>query len=213
MYPDNEYYYRPEEDEEYKCPNLQDDKYLKCLSKIEEGEDEDGKRRELCYANNLDRCFLELGTKYILKRHVNKTLPKKCDKQNKVYQLNSEDSNFEKKIYHDCNRPFVVHKIPNSNLILLKTNRDCSKINAVHIDFEEVPKEHLDYGENTTLFCFKRSKPQLSRSRPKSCFSSHIKVRLNITINYFNNENFLINHKGAEIRSTRKVQSRTMWPR
>lgn len=183
MYPDETYHYHPEEDEIYKCPDLQDHKFIKCVNDANKKGDPDGSKYKDCLRQTTNRCLAENGTEFIIRRHITKTKPIKCDKLNKVYRLTRDESNFEKKLYHECNRPFVVHKIPNSNLILLKTNhRYCNKDSEFddYINFHHYPVTPT-YGEygNMSLFCFKRSKPELFRNRPnpKLCFSSHINVR------------------------------------
>lgn len=120
-----------------------------------------------------EKCMAENGTKFILERHITKTMPEKCDKFNVVYTLTRDESNFANKPYNECNRPFVVHKIAYSNLVLLKTNRYCGQVLAVDTDFNDVPKT-IEYEDS--LFCYKQSKPQLFRTRPKTCVTKHENV-------------------------------------
>jgi hypothetical protein len=161
MYPDNEHFYY--DDQESFCPKIHKDLFMECLNKAKvESSDTMNSGYLKCVEEqkiHFQKCLQENGTEFILERHLTKTMPVKCDKQNKVYKL-------------------VVYKIANSNLILLKTNRLCSQQYAVDIDFGDVPTEVLKYYEkNSSLFCYKQGKPQLFRSRPKSCVSSHIKVK------------------------------------
>lgn len=112
------------------------------------------------------------GYAYILQRHLTRTRPTKCDKYNFIYSLTKDESNFLKP-YDECSRPFVVHRIAHSNLLLLITNRNCAQVFATTVNFEEVPIT-IEYDNST--FCHKLSKPQLFRSRPRSCMTHHERV-------------------------------------
>lgn len=181
MYPDPEHFYNEDDYIELFCPKINDRDLAECLKTKKAANNTDDENYKKCMSEESKRytkCLAEKSTEFILHRHLEKTTPKKCDKVNVVYSLNRDESNFANKIYHECNRPFVVHKIAYSNLILLKTNRLCGQVFAVDTDFNDVPRAIKYYGENSSLFCYKHSKPQLFRSRPKSCVTKHEKVSL-----------------------------------
>lgn len=81
------------------------------------------------------------------------------------------ESNFSKP-YSNCERPFVVHRIPNSNLILLIAKSDCAK--NTFYEFHDRP-EVTKYVPS--LFCRKLFSP-LHRRHSKSCFSYHSHVSM-----------------------------------
>jgi hypothetical protein len=176
MYPDEEHFWNENDYQEFHCPNRHEKKFMECLEKNEvetndtklPGYIDCMKKKEQWY----EKCNAENGTDNILKRHLKRTRPYKCDKFNVVYSLTKNESNFLKP-YDECNRPFVVQRIAHSNLILLITNRVCAQVFATEQDFEEVPKT-IEY-ENST-FCHRQKKP-LYRSRPKSCMTHHNDVR------------------------------------
>lgn len=170
MYPDPEYYYV--DDPESYCP-YDDDGFLKqCLAAAGVSEtDTDNEHYEKCMKNFTKReksCRDERWSQYILKRHLNRTRPRRCDKFNYVFVLNLE-SNFGKP-YSNCERPFVVHRIPNSNLILLIAKSDCAK--NTFYEFHDEP-EVTKYVQS--MFCRKLFSP-LYRRHSKSCFSYHSNV-------------------------------------
>lgn len=176
MYPDDQHYYDEDNYKEFYCPNIHEGEFMKCLA---ENEVKTNDTNDSVYRDCLERkkkrfqkCNEENGTRFILKRHVTRTRPTKCDKANIVYSLTRNESNFLKP-YDECSRPFVVQRIAHSNLILLITNRNCAQVFATSQEFDEVPKK-VEY-DNTT-FCHKLIKP-LFRSRPMTCMTHHDKVR------------------------------------
>lgn len=178
MYPDDEHYYDESKNLEYYCPVIHDPEFFKCLHEKKVLSHDVNNSDYLGCAkqkeNRYKKCIAENGTENILKRHVKKTLPKKCDKFNDVYTLTTDERNFSPKQYDACSHPFVVHRMAHSNLILLKTNRDCKEMLAVDTDFHDVPME-IKY--DNSIFCLKQSKPQFNRTRPNNiCVTKHARV-------------------------------------
>jgi hypothetical protein len=177
MYPDPEYYY-VDNNEDY-CAFDGDGSFKHCLA--EEGVSErdiDSEQYRKCeknFTSEKNKCRNGLKwSQLISKRHFNRTRPTRCDKYNYVYVLNLE-SNFGKP-YSNCERPFVVQRIPNSNLILLVAKSDCAK--NYHYEFYETPHKMTTY--RPSLFCHKLNAP-LYRRNSKFCFKSHILVSINTT--------------------------------
>lgn len=166
MYPDSEHFYDEEYNLEFYCPNIHEQKFIECLHEYDvESNDTNNKYYMDCHRekeNRYKKCWSENGTEFINRRHILKTTPKQCDKSNLVYTLTRDESNFANKPYNECNRPFVVHKIPNSNLVVLKTNRYCNQVFATDTNFQDVPSP-IEYPNKSSIFCFKQSKPQLYR--------------------------------------------------
>lgn len=169
MYPDPEYYYV--DDKESYCPYEGDGSFKRCLADEEISEsDTENEHYIKCKANftkEKNKCRDGLKwSQFISKRHFNRTRPTRCDKFNYVYVLNLE-SNFGKP-YSNCERPFVVQRIPNSNLILLVAKSDCAK--NYHYEFHDTPSEVTTY--RPSLFCRKLNSP-LHRRHSKFCFTHH----------------------------------------
>lgn len=173
MYPDPEYYY--EDDIEAYCPYRDDGSIKVCLANLgvseSDTEHEDYKKCIANFTKEEKKCRESpKWSKYINHRHLNRSRPKRCDKFNYVYVLNLE-SNFGKP-YSNCERPFVVQRIPNSNLILLVAKSDCAK--NIYYEFHDIPSEVTTYRPSS--FCRKLNSP-LHRRHSKFCFSHHNKVR------------------------------------
>lgn len=178
MYPDPQYDYFDEPDSF--CPYDDDGSLKQCLAAAGVSETDTENDLYIKCAENFTKreksCRLDLRwSKNLLKRHFNRTRPRRCDKFNYVYVLNLE-SNFGKP-YSNCERPFVVHRIPNSNLILLIAKSDCTK--ETFYEFIEKPEVVKDI---PSLFCRKLNSP-LYRRHSKSCFSFHSHVSLIFLIN------------------------------
>lgn len=178
MYPDPEYYY--EDDPESYCPYQGDDTIKRCVENegITESDTEDDIYKECVsnYTKKEKKCRESTDwSRNLLKRHFNRTRPKRCDKFNYVYVLNLE-SNFGKP-YSNCERPFVVQRIPNSNLILLVAKSDCAK--NIYYEFHDKPSEVTTY--RPSLFCRKLNAP-LHRRHSKFCFSHHKQVRISLLL-------------------------------
>ncbi|CRK93231.1 CLUMA_CG006775, isoform A [Clunio marinus] len=174
MYPDPEHFYDESINSEFFCPNIHDSVFMECLKEkeVKTNDTNDSEYRQ-CLEKKQKRflkCNDENGTEYILKRHISRTRPTKCDKFNNVYSLTKDESNFLKP-YDECSRPFVVQKIAHSNLILLITNRKCNQVFATEGIFNDEPKT-IEYDNST--FCHKLKIPMF-RSRPKSCMTYHEK--------------------------------------
>lgn len=176
MYPDSEHYYNPDDYLKYSCPSIHEMEFMECLKKNEVTSNDTLNKKWIdCFEEKKTRyknCVAEFGWSNTLKRHLRRSRPYKCDKFNVVYTLTRDESNFLKP-YDECSRPFVVHKIAHSNLILLITNLNCARTSDNYKEFNDVPKT-IEY-ENST-FCHKMRMPQLFRSRPKTCLTHHFKV-------------------------------------
>lgn len=176
MYPDEQHFYDEDEYKNFYCPNIHEQKFMECLeeNEVKSNDTLNPKYRE-CFKdkeNRYKKCNEESGAEFVLKRHFNRTRPKKCDKYNVVYSLTKDESNFLKP-YDECSRPYVVQRIAHSNLVLLITNRICAQVFATQGEFEDVPKT-VEY-ENST-FCHKIGMPTMFRSRPKACMTHHDRV-------------------------------------
>lgn len=172
MYPDPQYYYV--DDVEAFCNYENDGSLKQCLA--DEGiteADTTHESYEKCMKNYTKKekaCREDMRwSRFLLKRHLKRTRPRRCDKVNYVYVLNLE-SNFGKP-YASCDRPFVVDRIPNSNLILLIAKSDCAK--NIGYKFYDTPVDVPDY--RPSMFCRKLDSP-LHRRHSKNCFSHHNKV-------------------------------------
>jgi hypothetical protein len=176
-YPDPDYYY--EDDLTAYCPYIEDQSFERCLEEKGVAEtDKDHEDFEKCKKNftkRHDTCRTSMQwAEYLQRRHTNKTRPIKCDKYNSVYALNLNESNFRKP-YNKCERPFLVQRIANSNLILLVTKSDCDK-NVVDADINYNPTVvKKDYEE--PMFCKKLREP-LFRRHSKSCMTHHKNVSM-----------------------------------
>lgn len=177
MYPDNEYYYDDSVNAKYHCSEFVENDYFtecmsKLLSKISFRRLSILSHEEMyasCANSRLEKCRQVNGTENIMKRRITRTRPIKCDKFNLIYSLTKDESNLQKP-YDECSRPFVVHKIPHSNLILLVTNRLCAQVFATEREFDNVPKT-IEYINST--FCRRMKVPQLFRVRPSQCTNYH----------------------------------------
>lgn len=178
MYPDEAHFYDDSINNDFYCPNIHEQAFMECLKEYNVTSNDTLNSYYLkCLerkSNRYKKCKEEKGTENILKRHLTRSRPIKCDKFNVVYSLTKDESNFLKP-YDECSRPFVVHKISHSNLILLITNRNCAQVFATEREFDDLPHT-IEYYNST--FCHKMTVAQLFRSRPKSCITHHEKVRL-----------------------------------
>lgn len=171
MYPDPEHFYEDSVSDHHCLDFTEDEEFLKCLKTVSVDDIQNPKFKD-CQYNRFKKCREENGTANILKRHLTRTRPIKCDKLNIVYSLTKDESNFLKP-YDECSRPFIVHKIPHSNLILLVTNRLCAQVFATEREFDNVP-ETIPYINST--FCRRMKVPQLYRGRPSYCTNFHTMV-------------------------------------
>ncbi|XP_070489901.1 voltage-dependent calcium channel subunit alpha-2/delta-3-like [Chironomus tepperi] len=173
MYPDPQYYYK--DDKSAFCPHLDDGSFERCLTengvKEKDNTTDEYKKCMENLAERLRKCRMgPLWSEFMLKRHFNRTRPIKCDKFNQVYMLNLDASNFSRP-YNKCERPFVVQRIANSNLILLIKKSDCEK-NGQLFEIYNEPSNVINYAGNEGLFCEKLQKP-LYRKHSKSCYTHH----------------------------------------
>jgi len=141
------------------------------------------------YEEGYDEHNDELVKEYMLKNggpipilemtYINKTQPKPCDKEVDLYELqahvladmgrplqgilrNCHESN--------CERPFTVALIPNTNLILVVADTTCPCYSAR----ETVAPTKVDYGPaNETTYC-EKLKTNLYRKKPHQCIHYHL---------------------------------------
>ncbi|KAL7043546.1 hypothetical protein ACKWTF_001566 [Chironomus riparius] len=176
MYPDPQYYY--EDDKSSFCPYFEDGSFQRCLA--EKGvteKDNSTDEYEECLKNftkRHDKCRDGLlWSEFIRKRHLNRTRPIKCDKFNQVFVLNLDASNFSRP-YNKCERPFVVQRIANSNLILLIKKSECER-NGQPFEFFDEPSNVSNYTGMAGLFC-EKLQSSLYRKHSRSCFTHHVNV-------------------------------------
>lgn len=104
---------------------------------------------------------------------INRTRPTPCDREMFVYQL--EYNNLDEKLnkpLNDCKRPFYVHLVNYTNMLLVVVDGLCP--------VEEVTVPGVDATEvnyNESLPCLKHAKP-LYRKQPASCIRNHTEVSL-----------------------------------
>lgn len=183
MYPDPQYYY--EDDKSSFCPYIEDGSFQRCL--IENGvteKDNSTDEYEKCLKNftkRHEKCREGLlWSEFLLKRHLNRTRPTKCDKFNQVYMLNLA-SNFSRP-YNKCERPFVIQRIANSNLILLIKKSECERNDQLYNHYDQ-PSNDLNYTSKEGLFC-EKLQTSLYRKHSRSCFTHHANVSKNLLIYY-----------------------------
>ncbi|XP_034237810.1 voltage-dependent calcium channel subunit alpha-2/delta-3 isoform X4 [Thrips palmi] len=110
---------------------------------------------------------------------INRTRPQPCDQQVDLFLLaNTSDKGGgggPRGIHMPmagCERPFVAHSIPHSNLLLLVVDALCPQVEH---EVTLIPQEVL---YNSSLSCFKvGSSWDLNRKKPRSCFNHHPKER------------------------------------
>jgi len=164
MYPDPAHYYNEAENRKYHCP----------MKFCEDDENKDSS----CNKQRLEyylKCHNEYGAGYILSRHINKTTPKRCDKFSMVYSLNRTEKGFDRP-FDECNRPFLIHKIPHSNLILLKIDHNCQHRFMTNHEFYDKPT-NVSYPKYKRFnaseqFC-QRLDNKLYRKASKVCYNHH----------------------------------------
>merc|ERR1712128_233692 len=105
--------------------------------------------------------------------YINKTQPKPCDKEAYLYELNETALKLQRPLQgisrncheSNCERPFSVTLIPNTNLVLIVADKMCPcysariSVNPTKVDYG--PKNETTYGEKlkTNLY---RQKPRPS---------------------------------------------------
>lgn len=114
---------------------------------------------------------------------INRTRPQPCDRQLDLFTL-ANASAWPQGIHlamAGCERPFVAHSVPHSNLLLLVVDALCPQEEPLHQHEVTLTPEEVIY--NISLSCFKTSPGlwDLNRKRPRTCFNHHQKVRLHAT--------------------------------
>lgn len=104
---------------------------------------------------------------------INRTRPERCDKMFTLYQLlrpkEKEKSPFDYPM-SNCDRPYIVLPIPNSNMILFVGATMCYRVeDHVPLSSQPVIKDY-----NDTLHCHKMRTSPPYRRQLKHCFSQHL---------------------------------------
>jgi len=111
--------------------------------------------------------------------YINKTQPKPCDKEAFLYELNETALNLQRPLQgilrncheSECERPFSVTLIPNTNLVLVVADKMCPCYSARI----SVSPTKVDYGpknESAAVYCDKL-KTNLYRKKPMPCVHYH----------------------------------------
>ena len=105
---------------------------------------------------------------------INRTRPEPCDHQIPLYELNAEvDENVFNEPANQCEKPYVVMRIPSSNLILLVVDTMCPLADSIQpITTWPIEQEYV----NASLACHKLRTMDLSRKRPTVCINKHHNV-------------------------------------
>jgi len=120
-------------------------------------------------AMKLNKCLHTNWEHRLLKQHINRTLPVRCDKHSIIYRLN-KDSLSNLKAPMGCERPFALQKIAKSNLLLVLINNSCKM--SSNQEFYDSPKTVM-YSNNDSLTCRRMRNKLLFRKLPKLCFTQH----------------------------------------
>lgn len=182
LYPDPSDFY-DEEIFNLKCLQMQQDYFKKCIERYwndsgiirgsfnfsDAEKDEDFYQEcDRMQKKNYKKCVTEYWDIHMLQRHINRTLPQRCDKFSYIYELNKASFTGEEFSF-DCERPFEVQRIPNTNLILLVINSKCQNV-ITNYEFYDEPRNIL---YNGSMFCRKTLNKQLYRMQSKYCFNQH----------------------------------------
>merc|ERR1712123_10150 len=109
--------------------------------------------------------------------YINKTQPKPCDKESYLYELNESALKLQRPLQgilrncheSNCERPFSVTLIPNTNLVLVVADKMCPCYSA-RISVNPVK---VDYGpKNETTYC-EKLKTNLYRQKPRPSVFYH----------------------------------------
>jgi len=109
--------------------------------------------------------------------YINKTQPKPCDKEAFLYELNEASLKQQRPLAgilrncheSNCQRPFSVTLIPNTNLVLVVADKTCPCYSARI----SVNPTKVDYGpKNETTYC-EKLKSNLYRKKPHPSVSYH----------------------------------------
>lgn len=109
--------------------------------------------------------------------YINKTQPKPCDKEAYLYELNETALKLQRPLQgilrncheSNCERPFSVTLIPNTNLVLIVADKMCPCYSARI----SVNPTKVDYGpKNETTYC-EKLKTNLYRQKPRPSVFYH----------------------------------------
>jgi len=109
--------------------------------------------------------------------YINKTQPKPCDKEAYLYELNETALTLQRPLQgilrncheSNCERPFSVTLIPNTNLVLIVADKMCPCYSARI----SVNPTKVDYGpKNETTYC-EKLKTNLYRQKPRPSVFYH----------------------------------------
>ncbi|XP_012150257.1 voltage-dependent calcium channel subunit straightjacket isoform X2 [Megachile rotundata] len=101
---------------------------------------------------------------------INRTRPEACDKEVYLYLRNTSFNSYdiELDVNDKCTRPYIVHPVEFSNMLLLVVNAYCK--DTVSPPLSVIPEEVIY--ENNSLVC-QKALTSLKRKRPQSCIRSH----------------------------------------
>jgi len=111
--------------------------------------------------------------------YINKTQPKPCDKEAYLYELNETALQLQRPLQgilrncheSDCERPFSVTLIPNTNLVLVVADKMCPCFSA-RISVAPTKVEYGPKNESAGNYCDKL-KTNLYRKKPMPCVHYH----------------------------------------
>jgi len=111
--------------------------------------------------------------------YINKTRPKPCDKEAYLYELNETALVTQTPLQgilrncheSNCERPFSVTLIPNTNLVLVVADKNCPCY-STKVSVEPVKVEYGLKNETATNYC-QLLKTNLYRNKPKKGFHYH----------------------------------------
>merc|ERR1719461_514863 len=110
--------------------------------------------------------------------YINKTQPRPCDKEAYLYELNEGALKQQRPLQgilrncheSNCERPFSVTQIPNTNLVLIVADKMCPCYSARI----SVTPSKVDYGpKNETAYC-EKLKHNLYRQKPRDTTPYHV---------------------------------------
>ena len=116
--------------------------------------------------------------------YINKTQPRPCDKEAYLYELNEGALKQQRPLQgilrncheSNCERPFSVTQIPNTNLVLIVADKMCPCYSARI----SVTPSKVDYGpKNETAYC-EKLKHNLYRQKPRDTTHYHVQVKTSI---------------------------------
>ncbi|XP_073994494.1 voltage-dependent calcium channel subunit straightjacket isoform X3 [Rhodnius prolixus] len=124
---------------------------------------------ESAEANNMEQNMKPSDKVFVMM--INRTRPQPCDMEIPLYLLQPYNRHVRRDIIDHCEKPYIVHSVPNSNLVMVVVNRLCK--------FPNIRLSVLPYAiqYNDSLSCHKVMFNKLYRRGPKECTNSHPKEK------------------------------------